>query len=74
MKSKTWSSTATAEIFWTAFKALPKAERQKIVSRFVSDEEFRADLVDIAICEERRNEPTRLFRSYREQRPRKKSR
>jgi len=74
MKTKTQSTAATAEIFWTAFQALPKAEQQEVVSRLVAEEEFREDLLDIAVCEERRNEPARAFRSYLEERTRKKHR
>lgn len=48
---------ATAEVFWTAFKALPKRERQAIVARLVEDEEFIEDLMDIALIEEARREP-----------------
>jgi hypothetical protein len=74
MKTKTRSTAATAEIFWTAFQALPKAEQQEVVSRLVSEEEFREDLLDVAVCEARRDEPTRPFRSYLEERTRKKPR
>ena len=74
MKTKTRSTTATAEIFWTAFQSLPKVEQQEVVSRLASDEEFREDLLDIAVCEERRHEPTRPFRTYLEERSRKKPR
>lgn len=48
---------ATAEVFWTAFKALPKKERQAIVARLLEDEEFVEDLMDIALIEEARREP-----------------
>jgi hypothetical protein len=74
MKTKTRSATATAEIFLTAFQSLPKVEQQEVVSRLASDEEFREDLLDIAVCEERRHEPTRPFRTYLEERSRKKAR
>ena len=74
MKTKTRSTTATAEIFWTAFQSLPKVEQQEVVSRLASDEEFREDLLDIAVCEERRHEPTRPFRTCLEERSRKKPR
>ena len=74
MKTKIRSATATAEIFWTAFQALPKIEQQEVVFRLASDEEFREDLLDIAVCEERRHEPALPFRTYLEERSRKKPR
>ena len=50
---------ATAEVFWTAFKALPKKEQDAIVIRLVQDRKLREDLIDIAIAMERKDEPTR---------------
>lgn len=63
MKTKA-SSTAIAEVFWTAFQALPKSEQQAVVRRLVSDEEFRNDLLDIATFKKRQGEPSRPFRDY----------
>ncbi len=48
---------ATAEVFWTAFKALPKRERDIVLARLTSDRILRKDLIDIAM--ERMDEPTR---------------
>lgn len=48
---------ATAEIFWTAFKALPKGEQEAIVARLLGDKEFVEDLMDIARIEQARCEP-----------------
>ncbi len=48
---------ATAEVLWTAFKALPKRERQAVVARLLDDEEFVEDLMDIALIKEARREP-----------------
>ena len=53
------TTEATAEVFWTAFRALSKKERAAIVERLLKDEEFMEDLMDIAILEERKNEPSR---------------
>ncbi len=50
---------ATAEVFWTAFKALPKKERDIVLARLTSDRILRKDLIDIAIAMERMDEPTR---------------
>lgn len=64
MKAKTDSAQAKAEIFWMAFRALPKPERRTVVHRFIVDKEFREDLLDLAVFEQRRNEPSRPFRAY----------
>lgn len=48
---------ATAEVFWTAFKALSKKEREAVVARLLQDEEFLEDLVDVALIEAARQEP-----------------
>jgi len=48
---------ATAEIFWTAFKALPKPEQAAIVARLLGDKEFVQDLMDVALIEHARCEP-----------------
>jgi len=50
---------ATAEVFWTAFKALPRKEQDAVVIRLAKDKKLREDLFDIAIAMERENEPTR---------------
>jgi hypothetical protein len=50
------SREATAEVFWTAFKALPKKAQEAVLARFLQDEEFAEDLVDIALIEEARQE------------------
>lgn len=50
---------ATAEVFWTAFKALPRKEQDAVVVRLAEDEKLREDLIDIAIALERKDEPTR---------------
>lgn len=55
---------ATAEVFWTAFRALSKKERGAVVEKLIHDKEFREDLLDIAIFEQRRNEPSRPLDDY----------
>ena len=54
----------TAEIFWTAFKALPHAEQQAFLRRLLRNNRLRHDLIDLAIIEERRDEPDRPLRDY----------
>ena len=72
MGTKMKGAPATAEIFWTAFQALPKPERHAVFSRLVPDERFRQDPLDIAVCEELREEPSRPFRAYLKEQARKR--
>ena len=57
-------SKATAEVFLTAFKALPKAERDEIVVRLAGDRALRRDLLDLATIAERQQESSRPFHDY----------
>ncbi len=50
---------ATAEVFWTAFKTLPRKEQDAVVVRLAEDKNLREDLFDIAIALERKDEPTK---------------
>ena len=58
------AAAATAEVFWTAFRALPKAERRAVIEKLLADRRFREDLVDAATVEQRRREPTRPLKEY----------
>lgn len=73
MKSTTRTTEATAEIFWIAFQVLPKAEQHAVVCRFASDNEFREDLVDLAVFQKRRREASRPFRDYLKDRAKERS-
>lgn len=55
---------ATAEVFWTAFRALPKKERGAIVEKLLRDREFVEDLIDVVILEQRQKEPSRPLDEY----------
>ena len=46
------TSQATAEVFFTAFKALKDAEKEAFVEKVVNDPILREDLIDIALIEE----------------------
>ena len=61
---------AKAEVFWMAFKGLPKRERQSVIERLLKDTEFMEDLIDIAIVEQRREEPSRPLEDYLAERKR----
>ena len=58
------AAAATAEVFWTAFRSLPKAERQAVIEKLLADRRFREDLIDAAIVEQRRKEPARPLNEY----------
>ncbi|HEC56823.1 MAG TPA: hypothetical protein ENI32_02915 [Candidatus Syntrophoarchaeum butanivorans] len=55
---------AKAEIFWMAFKNLPKKEQQSIIERMLKDKDFMEDLIDIVTLEKRREEPSRPLEAY----------
>jgi hypothetical protein len=66
------SIEATAEVFWTALKALPRKEQQAVLRRVLRDEKLRRDMMDLALIEERRAEPARPLReALRDSRRRK---
>jgi hypothetical protein len=58
------STEATSTIFLTAFKALPKKEKEAVIEKLLKDNEFMEDLIDIAIIEQRRKEPSRSLDEY----------
>lgn len=58
---------ATAEVFVTAFKALPKKERDAVVLKLTEDKRLRRDLIDIAIAQERLTEHTRPLKEVLEE-------
>jgi hypothetical protein len=45
------TNQATAEVFFTAFKALGNTEREAFIEKVVGDPSFREDLIDIALIE-----------------------
>ncbi|MCK4353596.1 hypothetical protein KAW65_09360 [candidate division WOR-3 bacterium] len=55
---------AKAEVFWMAFSTLQKKERQSVIERLLKDTEFREDLIDMAILEQRREESSRPLEDY----------
>ncbi len=58
------TSEATAEVFWTAFRALSKKDREAIVKKFLNDDEFIEDITDSVILKNRANEPSRPLSEY----------
>lgn len=55
---------AMAEVFWTAFRALPKREREAVVGKLLKDKKFKEDLIDIVIIDQRQKEPSRSLDEY----------
>ena len=55
---------ATAGVFLTALRALPKKDREAVLAKIASDDKLREDLFDLALIAQRRKEPTRPFRKY----------
>jgi len=53
-----------AEVFLWALQSLSKAEREAVISRLMEEPELREDILDIAIFEQRKDEPSRPFREY----------
>jgi hypothetical protein len=54
----------TAEDVWMAFQALSMPEQRAVIERLLQDRDFREDLVDIALIEKRRDEPSRPLHEY----------
>ncbi len=57
-------SQATAEVFWTAFRSLPRQEKLAVLRRLLDDKALRRDLQDLATIVERKNEPARPLSEY----------
>ena len=55
---------ATADVFLTALKALPKGERDAVVVRIARDKAFARDILDLAMIADRRGERSRPFREF----------
>ena len=55
---------ATAEIFMTAFKALPVRERSTFLTKLLQDNSLREDIIDIAVATKRSHEKTKPFRGF----------
>ncbi len=58
------TTEATAEVFWTAFRSMPKKERDAIIAKFLGDKGFREDLIDAYIIETRKKEVSRPLDEY----------
>ncbi len=45
------TSQATAEVFFTAFKALKSTEKEAFLEKVIKDRELREDLIDMALID-----------------------
>jgi hypothetical protein len=59
---------ALAEVFLRALRSLPKAGRERVLQGLIKDRTLRRDLMDLAVFEERKGEPSRPFRDYLKER------
>ncbi len=66
------SSEAKAEIFFTAFKTLPKKDKRVVIEKILQNKEFRKDLIDTVLIEQRKNEPSISLDDYLKDRKEKK--
>ncbi len=64
---------ATAEVFMTAFNALPAKEKHSFIEKLLRDKNFKEDLIDFVTIEQRRHEPSIPLEEYLSKRKRKKS-
>ena len=55
---------ATVEVFWMAFDALPIEEKRAFLQRIIRDNKLRRDLMDLALVQERHDEPERPLHEY----------
>ena len=55
---------ATAEVFLTAFRALPKQEQNAFLFTIIKDHSFREDVIDLAIAVKRSTEKCKKLRTF----------
>ncbi|MBA4122348.1 MAG: hypothetical protein H0X72_07790 [Acidobacteria bacterium] len=65
-------SQATAKVFYTAFQALKKSEREAFINRLLEDKKLAEDLRYAVIIEKRKTEPTVSLDDYLAKRSAKK--
>lgn len=53
-----------AEVYLMALQSLSKAERNAVIARLLEDTELREDILDLALIQQRQEEPSRPFRAY----------
>jgi hypothetical protein len=63
---------ATAEVFWTAFQAMKRSEREAFLAKLMQDERLSEDLRYAATVRSRKKEPTVSLDDYIAARAKKK--
>ncbi len=58
------TAEATAQVFWTAFRAMPKKEREAVIEKLLNEREFGEDLIDVVILRQRKNDSSRSLDEY----------
>ncbi len=62
---------ATAEVFLTALKGLPRKDRDAVITKIAMDKNFARDILDLATITSRRKEPAWKFRDTSKAKKRK---
>jgi len=60
-----------AEAFWMAFQALSVGEQRAVIERLLQDEDFRQELMEIALIQKRPSEPSGPLPEFLAERQRK---
>jgi len=58
------TTQATAEVFLTAFRALPKQEQSAFLFTIVNDHSFGKDVIDLAIAVKRSGEKCKKLHTF----------
>lgn len=58
------AADASAEVFMTAFKALPRRARNRILLSLIGSEDLREDIEAALLWEQRKDEPRQSFEEY----------
>lgn len=58
------TTASRAELCMTAFRALSRSQKKAFVQLILDDPELREDLMDLAVMQQREDEPSRPFRDY----------
>ena len=58
------TTQATAKVFLTAFRALPKQEQNAFLFTIIKDHSFREDVIDLAIAVKRSAEKCKKFHTF----------
>lgn len=56
-----------AEVYVMALRSLTKGEQEAVIARLLEDPQLREDILDLVLIRERREEQTRPFREYLEE-------